>query len=210
MMKNISISLLITLVLASCSAQKTEEKLVRKSFDAYKAALLIENGDEAVKYVDSKTLEYYSEILEKTINADSQAVNSLGIMDKLMVLTIRHHASKGDILSFDSKSLLVYAFNEGMVGKESVANNTIGKVDVEGTFAKGQLLVNGVKAPFSFSFNKEAGTWKIDLTSIFSIGSAAFSKMVEESGQNENDYLFMLLEMVTGNSPKAEIWNPIE
>lgn len=59
-------------------------------------------------------------------------------------------------------------------------------------------------------FYKEEGTWKIDLTSLFPIGSMAFKKMQQESGMDENEYLFMLLEMLTGRKPGNEIWNTIE
>ena len=202
--------MIFAFTLNSCSAQKKEEKLVRKSFENYKSAILNDKGEEAVQYVDSRTVTYYSEILTKTKNADSIEVNELGLMDKLMVFSIRHRATKSKILSFDGKGLLVYAIKEGMVGKNSVANNTVGDVEVDGTFAKGQLIANGQKAPFYFHFYKEEDVWKIDLTSIFTIGTAAFKKMQEESGLKENEYLFSLLEMLTGRKPDSEIWKKIE
>jgi len=210
MIKNFSLLLIFAFVLNSCSAQKKEEKLIRNSFENYKSAILNDKGEEAVQYVDSRTITYYSEILKKTKNADSIEVNNLGLMDKLMVFSIRHRATKSEILSFDGKGLLVYAIKEGMVGKNSVANNTIGDVEIDGTFAKGQFIANGQKAPFHFHFYKEEDTWKIDLTSIFTIGTAAFKKMQEESGLNENEYLFSLLEMLTGRKPDNEIWKNIE
>ncbi len=37
----------------------------------------------------------------------------------------------------------------------------------------------------------------------------AFKNVVEESGQNENEYLFSVLEMLTGKMPGAEIWIPV-
>jgi hypothetical protein len=37
----------------------------------------------------------------------------------------------------------------------------------------------------------------------------AFKKMADESGENHNDYLFSLLEMITGKKAGAEIWKPI-
>jgi hypothetical protein len=125
------------------------------------------------------------------------------------VFSIRHRTSKNDILSFDGKSLLVYAINSGMVGKNSVANNSIGEVIIESEFAKGQFLANGQKAPFYFHFYKEEGQWKIDLTSLFPVSTMAFKKMADESGENQNDYLFSLLEKITGKKPGTEIWQPI-
>lgn len=33
--------------------------------------------------------------------------------------------------------------------------------------------------------------------------------MAEDSEQDENEYLFSLLEMITGNQPGKEVWEPI-
>lgn len=189
--------------------QKSEEELVRSSFDKYKSAILNDKGDEAVNYVDSRTIKYYTQILELVKTADSSEINKLSVLDKLMVLSIRHRISKRNILSFDGRALLVYAIKTGMVGKNSVLTNSIGEVVIDGTFAKGQFLTNGVKTPFYFHFYKEEGEWKMDLTSLFQISATAFKKIVDESGKTENDYLIYLLEMMTSKKPGPEIWLPI-
>jgi hypothetical protein len=210
MIKKLLLIHIAILTFGSSHAQKSEKKLIRNSFDNYKTSILNDKGDDAVKYVDSRTVNYYAEMLEMTKHADSSHLNSLGLMDKLMVFSIRHRATKEEILSFDGKGLLIYAIKEGMVGKNSVANNAIGDIEIDGTFAKGQLIANGQKAPFYFHFYKEEDIWKIDLTSLFPIASMAFKKMQQESGMSENQYLFMLLEMITGKKPGSEIWNKIE
>jgi len=128
----------------------------------------------------------------------------------LMVFTIRHRASKEEILSFDGKSLIVYAIEKGMVGKNSVMNLTIGEVNTGGNFAKGQIVVNGKPEPYYFHFYKENGVWKIDLTSAFAISATLFEQMAEASGETENDYLFMLLEMITGERPGHKVWEVVE
>lgn len=205
----IAITILLTWTIASY-AQKTEEKLVKKSFDNYKSAILNDKGEEAVKYVDSRTLQYYSNILDLVKTADSAKIETLPILDKLMVFSVKHRTSREDILSFDGKTMLIFAIKSGMVGKNSVANNSIGKVTIDNLFAKGQFIANGNKTPIYFHFYKEKGEWKIDLTSIFPISVVAFKEMVAESEQNENEYLFSLLEMITGNKPTNQLWHPIK
>ena len=200
------------LILNSVSgyAQKSEEILVRKTFDNNKASIINYKGSDAVKCVDSRTIRYYSEMLHITKYADSSSVNSLGLMDKLMVFSIRHRANKKDILSFNGKDLLIFAIKEGMVGKNSVAKNLVGDIVIDGTFAKGQLIADGQKTPFYFHFYKEEGTWKIDLTSLLPIGEVAFRNMQQSSGMRENQYLFKLLEMTTGKKPGSDIWAKIK
>lgn len=210
-MKQTLIALTLLLIWTTSSyGQKSEEKLVRKSFDNYKSAILNDKGAEAVKYVDSRTIKYYSDILELVKTADSAKVETLSILDKLMVFSIRHRTSREDVLSFDGKTLFVYAIKSGMVGKNSVANNSIGDVTIDYSFAKGQFIANGNKAPFYFHFYKEADQWKIDLTSLFTVSTTAFKKMADESEQTENEYLFSLLEMITGNKPNSQVWQPVK
>src|SRR5690606_16152787 len=121
MLQRTAIILLFAITtIGACTAQKKEEKLVNKSFEGYKDAILNDRGEEAVKFVDSRTMNYYAHVLDKVKNADSVEVSALSLMDKLMVLSVRHRAKKEEILRFTGESLFVYAIKEGMVGKNSV------------------------------------------------------------------------------------------
>jgi len=192
------------------SAQGNEETLVKKAFNGYKTSILNDKGEEAVSYVDSRTIKYYSEILELVKHADSLKVENSSVLDKLMIFSIRHRTAKEDILSFDGKSLLIYAIKSGMVGKNSVADISIDDITVNDDFAKGQLVSKEQKLPFYFNFYKEEGRWKINLTSLFTISTSAIKKMADDSGMNQNEYLFTLLEITTGKKPGSEIWKPIK
>ncbi|SHH64086.1 hypothetical protein SAMN04488109_4775 [Chryseolinea serpens] len=196
------------LFVTAAIGQKKEVDAVKASFDNYKAAILNDQGEQAVKHIDGRTIKYYDNILEEVKMFDSAKVESLSLLDKMMVFSIRHRASKAEILSFDGSKLFVYAIQKGMVGKNSVVNSMIGEVTISGTFAKGQLVVNDKKVPIYFHFYKEQGQWKVDLTSIFPVASVAFKKAVDNSGQSEDDFLFSLLEMLTGKKPGPEIWVP--
>ena len=191
-------------------AQQTGEEAVRNCYESYKAAILSDQGEEAIQWVDSRTITYYGDMLELVKNADSAQLETLSILDKFMVLIIRHKASKEDILSFDGRGLFIYAIKEGMVGKNEVVNNTIGEVTIEDAFAKGQLLVQEQPTPLYMDFYRESDRWKVDLTSVFGPTEELFDKLIQDSGQAENEYLFMLLGMVLGTEPGPEIWKPLE
>jgi len=210
MTKVFSILLLFVVFATSCTDQKEEEKNVRATFDGYKTAILNDKGEEAVGYVDSRTVDYYTNMLELTKNGDREKVDALPLIDKLMVFSVRARVPKDDILSFDGKKLLVYAIESGMVGKESVQNVTIGDVKIDGDSAKGQFIVSGQEAPFYFDFYKEDGQWKLDLTSLFSTSASALEQMVQSSGMTENEYVFAVLEALTGKKPGEDIWNTVQ
>ncbi|KIC93530.1 hypothetical protein [Flavihumibacter solisilvae] len=191
-------------------AQSTDAAAVKKAFDNYKSAILNDKGEDAVTYVDSRTLKYYDHILEAAKHVDSSKLNSLPLIDKITILTFRHRASKEEITSMDGKGLFIYAIKNGMVGKNSVANNTIGEVTIDKDFAKGQLVVRGNAVPMYFHFYKEQANWKLDLTSLFPIANMTFKKMIEDSGEEENEFLLNLLEMMTGTKPGPEIWEAMK
>ncbi len=201
---------LIMLYTIPTIAQNEQEDDVRKAFENYKSAIMNDKGEEAVNYVDNNTIKYYADILEVAKTADSAKIETLNILDKLMVFSIRHRTSKEDILSFDGKSLLIYAIKSGMVGKSSVANNAIGDITIDKESAKGQFMVRGQKVPMYSDFHKENNQWKMDLTSLFPISTMAFKKMADDSGENQNDYLFSILELITNKKPGSEIWKSIK
>ncbi|MEM7373153.1 MAG: hypothetical protein AAF587_31305 [Bacteroidota bacterium] len=191
--------------------QEEGEDVIRNTFEQYKTAILNDRGEEAFQYVDSRTHAYYNKMAEVSRQADSLAVDSMDLLDKMMVLTIRHRATKEEIQSFDGKRLLIFAIKNGMIDKKSVGYQEIGAVSFEGKeMATGQLRTLGQDTPVYFDFHKEEGNWKVDLTSVFAISGAAMKKMFEESGEDENEMLDLILEMMTGTAPTSAIWHPIE
>lgn len=210
MRKTLNLLLFILSTASLSIAQDTEQALIKEAFEQYKSAILSDKGEEAVEYVDRHTLQYYADVLDQTKQADSATLDSLNLLDKLMVLLIRHQSPREKILSLDGRGLFVYAVNNGMVGKSGVSNNSIGALTIQENFAEGQILNQGQETPFNFHFYKEEGNWKIDLTSIFSVSIAAFQQLIEESGQEENEYLLYILELVNGKKPSREVWHPVK
>ena len=209
MKKQFMILVTVIFSITSLIAQSNQDGLVKGAFNNYKQSILDDKGEEAIKFVDSRTIKYYSEIIETIKTADSAKVAGLSMIDKITVFSIRHRATKEEIKAMDGPGLFKYAIKNGMVGKNSVSTNTIGDVVVEGNFAKGELIANGNPTSLFFHFYNESGEWKLDLTSLFPISNTALTQMVKESGENENDFVFMILESLTGTKPGAEIWKPV-
>jgi hypothetical protein len=203
------------LVLLSCGAwhqawaQASPAEQVKAAYASYKTAIMNDQGATAVGYVDSRTLSYYGQMLDLVRQADSAQVDTLNIMDKLMVFSIRHRTPRADVLAFDAGALLVYAVQSGMVDKGSVAALELGEVSIEGNFAKAQVLGQGRVSPFYFHFYDENG-WKLDLTALFPISVKVFQALADDSRQPTNEYLFSLLEMLTSRKPGPEIWQPVK
>ena len=208
MLRSIIIALTL-LFFHAAGAQEKDAEAVRRTFENYKTAILNDQGETALDYIDSRTGKYYADMLHAVKNSDSARVSALSLIDRITVFSIRHRASREEILAMTGNDLFVYAIKNGMVGKSGVARNSIGEVTVNGNIAKGRVVVGGTQTPLAFDFHREEGRWKIDLTSIFSFSNQAFRRMVEESGEEENEYLFRLLEMLTGRKPGREVWQKV-
>jgi len=191
-------------------AQNIEKKLVQITFEKYKEYILNDNGVEAINYLDSRTKKYYNDILKDVISADSNRIEKLSLMDKMMVLIIRQRVSKEEILSMNGEKLLIYAINNGMVGKNRASKNGLRKIYVNKNFAKAEMEASDKKNPIYFHFYKEDGIWKIDLTALFNISNQAMKMVVEQSNQSENEYLLYLIELVSKKAIIETIWQPLE
>lgn len=198
----------MTLLVGVSYGQSTKE--VKECYSSYKAAIIESNGEEALKCIDKNTLGYYGKMLDISIHGDSATIQNLELMDKMMVLTIRHRIPHEEIFSQDANSLFVYAVNSGMVGKNSVAPLEIGLVEIDEDFAKGQIVSNGQPTPLNYEFNKEEGQWKLDLTAIFAPSAAALKQVIDENDQTENEFIFEILGMVTGKAVENNIWHPLK
>lgn len=187
-----------------------DQQAVRACYNAYKSAILNDQGQQAVQFVDQKTIQYYQDMLDQVIAADSATVSQLNVMDKILVLMLRQRLPKDTLLRFDGTRLLVHAIQEGMVGKNSVSTHSIGTVTVNQQFAKGQVLVQGNPTSTNFHFYKENDQWKLNLTAAFPLAIATFQKAIQASGQSENAYIFLLLEQLNGTKPSNTLWQPIQ
>ena len=202
------LSVVSILLFLHASAQP-DTTLVKDCFNKYKEAVLNDKGAAAYSVLDKKTIVYYNELLEKVKTYDSLKLEKESIINKVTILTMRHRATKEEIMKMTGETLFIYAIDKGMIGKNSVSNSSVGKVTITGDFAKGGMQVNGRDLPASYDFYKEDGTWKFNLTSLFALGNMGFKRLVEQSGMSENEAIFSMLETVSGTKPSQSIWNPL-
>lgn len=195
---------------AGVAQNKKAQKLVHKSFAKYTKAIITEDGEEAVKYLDKNTILYYKDLLDLTIHADSVTLRNLDFLQRLAILSLRHNAPSELIVEMDAKALIVYSVNNGLLSKNSAKVTSLGSVYVKGDQAKAKMVVDGQELPFHVIFNKETdGAWRMDITSIFAAANWSFSKLLEGAEMDEDEIVETALKMMTGTKPAATIWQPI-
>lgn len=209
-MKYLLFFLILFTTTISSVAQSSDKVNIKKVFDSYKSAILNDNADEALNSIDNKTKDYYKNILAETKSADSSIISSKSLVDKITILGIRARASKEEIIKMQGTDAFLFAIKNGMVGKNSVVNNSVGAITVDNNFAKGELLVQGKQTSVFFHFYKEKEGWKLNLTELFALGNLSLKQMLQESSKTENEYLMEILSALSGKELTNEIWKPIE
>lgn len=190
-------------------AQSEDVVAIRQLFEKYKSAVL-NDQEAAVEFVDKRTIDYYTDILEKVKMADSVTVNGLSAVNKFSVLLIRQKIPKQEILSFDSKALLGATYKYGMNGKNNLVNTSLGEITINGNFASAEALRNEKRLSDFFHFYREEEHWKLNLTIFMPSGEQLIRQLIDQSGKSENEYLFSLIEMVSGKKATSQIWLPVQ
>ena len=187
-----------------------ETAQVLAAFDNYRNAIIAQKGAEAVKLVDQNTVDYYASMKALAMEAMRDDVEDLQVVDKMMVLMLRHRIDHELLTSMSPQEIFIYAIDSGWTAKETVSNLELGEISIRGDHATAHHLQNGKASSLVWGFNKEEGAWKIDLTSIMPIANLGFEKIISESGMDENDVLFSVIGSVSEDPITEEIWEPIE
>ncbi|HJW27974.1 MAG TPA: hypothetical protein VJ508_01860, partial [Saprospiraceae bacterium] len=103
----------ILLVLVTSALRSQDEAAIQKAFTSYQTAIGKKDGNEAAKYIDSHSIDYFKMVLDNVRNADSMTVESLEMTDKFNVLITRQLATKKEIHAFTPVTLAIFDFNHG-------------------------------------------------------------------------------------------------
>jgi len=191
------------------SNPKDESLSVEKSFNTYKTAILARDGELAAMYVNNETISYYSDLLKLIKFGTKNEIQSKRLVDKFTVLSIRLRFGNEITNIKDGKSLLSFAVKKGLIGEQGVSGLKYSSVNISGDLAFVTLEVNNAISPMKFKFTKENSVWKIDLVEILPSANIAFSYAAEESGYSDDEFIFMVLESLSGIKPTEKIWEPL-
>lgn len=201
--------LLITIALHSAvTPSYASADAVSAAFDRYKSAILSSDADAALQLIDSNTKNYYKEILKVILYADETQSKTMPPLAKIALIQGRHQIPLDTLKQMTVKSYFSYAIKQGWIGKQSVADIELTDISVNQNIATSKLSKNGKTAPFGFTFHKEDGTWKIDLTSILPASDKAVKQVIQQSGKNENAYIFGIIEKLSGKKVQESVWTP--
>jgi hypothetical protein len=180
---------------------------VRATFERYKKAVLQRDGQKAVAEIDDRTLDYYARMRTAALSAPD--IHNLSLLDKLMIVRLRHELSPDQLSAMDGRSLLAYAIGKGWVGDASVQRGGIGEVKVSGQTAVGAMTLGGKPTPAKLAFRRGKRGWLIDLLPLLGGAEPALQQLRQKSGLSEDELVLKMIEEATGRPVPAAVWRPL-
>ena len=198
--------ILLFIIPAGLYAQQAE---VQQAFEDFKAAMMNANSDEVLKMASSSSLDYYNNMLDRILYADSATVAKLPLIQKIGVLGTRARVPVDTLIGMSGKDFLQFSLNSSKQNAQQMQMLSIGEVmKVDDNIAQGQLSANGQALPMSVNFIDEGGAWKIDMESLENMSEGQLQMMMSQSGMDFNQFLKFALSQ-QGITVDNSIWQPM-
>ena len=193
---------------------QTDPAAVEQSFAAYKQALIDGDGAKASALTASDTHAFLKETLNRALTMKEDDLRGLPLMDQVSVLMLRHNMKADDLRAMKDGDPIAYAVNHQSFEADEVEKLETAEFTVSGGQAQAPLSnLKGSPIPVNVYFKEEVGTWRVDLLSSIAPFRAFFDSQAGLlAGLNGSDgkgaVVPLLIHLITGRAPDANIWNP--
>lgn len=220
-MKPITVLAVLLLSLPACEQEQsssggevssTEEIAAREiseCFAAYKNAILSQQGEVAVELLSRNTVDEFENYVGLALGAEREEIEALSLINRMQVILMRHRIPVETLMELTGRSAVVYAVDRDWIGKDEVIRTELGEVSLYGDRATAEVMIGGQVAPNRFQFRREYGRWRFDLLPLLRDGNTAMKYAAQQAGMDENEFLFVVLESVTGKRLDESIWTPL-
>ena len=72
------------------------------------------------------------------------------------------------------------------------------------------MLLQGKKTSLDYLFKREDSRWKIDMTNNMKVVNQSLLAVAKDQGLKPEEFLFKVLESVTGKKVDANVWKPLQ
>lgn len=209
-----AILLALTLLLPLPAVGQGDPAAVAQSFEAYKQALIEGNGAAASALTASDTHAYLAQTLDRALTMPAADLQALPLLDQVSVLMLRHNMKPDQLRAMSDGDPVAYAVDQQAFDMNEVSKLEAAEFTVAGTQAQAPISnLEGSPIPVSVHFKEEAGTWRFDLLSSIAPYRAFFDSqagfLAKLNGENGNNAVVpLLIHLITGRAPDADIWNP--
>jgi hypothetical protein len=141
-------------------------------------------------------------------------VRALPLLDQISVLMLRHNMKAEQLREMKDGDPVAYAVDEHAFDMNEVEKLEAAEFTVTGTQAQAPLSnLKGSPIPVNVHFKEEAGTWHFDLLSSIAPFRAVFDAQAGmlgalQTSDGKSGVVPLILHLITGRAPDANIWNP--
>ncbi len=189
--------LLALMIWSAAPLWADESSAVRRAFDAYTVAMIRRDGKAVAGLVDQASLVYFESLRKRALLLNRPELERQRLMDKLMILTLRHTFSRSKLEAMNGSQTLAKVVHEGGVSS-SLQNLPAGPVRFPRP-GYAQLSLQGEPVRYDFALHKEHGVWKFAMAELCQQQNARLEREWEGS-QDAKD----LLELVNTNGHKPD------
>ncbi|NIA67342.1 hypothetical protein HBA54_01915 [Pelagibius litoralis] len=205
---------LLVVVLTIPTGVRADPAAVDQSFAAYKQALVEGDGEAASKLTAADTHAFLDETLERALTMEAAEVRALPLLDQISVLMLRHNMKPEQLRAMQKSDAVAYAVDQRAFDMDEVERLTAAPFSVNGDRAQAELSnLKGSPIPVSVHFKEEADGWKFDLLSsiapfraVFESQAGLFANLKTSDGKS--GVVPLILHLISGRAPDANIWNP--
>lgn len=195
---------------SSSAVAAPDDEAIRSTFFAYRKAISDKKGDVAASLVTESTIAYYEKSRVAALSMKAAELKKQPLMDRLIVLAIRHRLADKELAKLDGRGLFAAAVDAGMV----MDAGAIEPDAIERDGAKAQLglrVGTTITPPKSgFAMRREAGGWRIDVLSVAAAAGAALEGSLKQLDPDPDKALLALLELSSGTKPSEAVWQPLD
>jgi hypothetical protein len=163
-----------------------------------------------VEFLSQDTIEAYQEYVSLALTADKKELESLSFINRMQVIVMRHRIPLETLKKLDGRSAIIYAVDRDWIGKDGVIRTELGQISISDKRATAEMEVGGRKAPNRIQFRHEEDEWKLDLISLLRDSNTAMKEAARRAQLEENEFLFMILESISGKKVDDGIWIPLK
>ncbi len=164
---------------------------VHETFNTWKQAVLNDNGVLAYSLLDRRTRNHWDEIFHDVIHVNEKDFLELRFYHKFKVVEARQIIPHERLKLMNGQALFEHEVNNAWIAKGVLSNTTLRDVVISQNFAIGKALINNeTDGRFDFHFYKENGSWKMNLTELYTLSEMDLIQQRRSSGKTEEEFIF--------------------
>ncbi|HEX6749830.1 MAG TPA: hypothetical protein VF092_21235 [Longimicrobium sp.] len=185
-----------------------EAARVLEAYRAYLRAIQSHDGNAAAALVTPAVLAFYGDVQQLALYAPAAEVRALPLMQRLMVLSLRHRWEPARLRAATPAEL----FAAEAVNTPSDTTTQPRAPSVSNGVATVALEQGGRRTSLRMGFVRDRGTWRVDLLPLLAGTGCILRGRMRLQGiprERDDELLLRMLEMSSGRPVKPGVWNPL-